>query len=281
MLGLEVARQLSINGVDVITAGRSPDSDIITDLGSGDPPILRRQHRADILFHCAAAFGGDSFEGRSHNLRVNVDGCSQVLHIAKESGIRKLIYAGSVSSGEGFLSDPSGGYGFTKALAEKILSWGIRASGGEFRSLRFGQLWDTEGLCCKHQLWFGRIIAYASSGRLLRLPPADGPRNFLHVTDAARFLIKSASTDAEEIYSVCHPRDIDLYELAEAAYRIFGSGGRVEIDPTKAPFRRVQFPRDSSFFEKVADYPRIELPLGLELIKNAGTAGHFGPIDVE
>lgn len=281
MLGLEVVRQLSDLGTQVIKAGRGPGNDIVVDLGRGVPPIFHGSRNADILFHCASAFGGDSAEGRAENLRVNISGCADVLQIADQTGVRGIYYAGSAFSYHESNADPMGGYGFSKAEAERILDWGISAVGGRFCSIRYGQLWDTEGLCCRHQPWFGRIVAYASRGLTLKMPASDGPRNFTHVSDAARLLIGAARQEIHGTYAASHPTDIDMRALARAAYRIFDCGGEVVIDPSKKPFRLVDFPKNSTLFELLNDHPRIALPDALTLISEAGTADRFGPIDVQ
>lgn len=281
MLGQEVVGQLVEHGIEVIKAGRDPASDIVVNLGSGRPPVFRMPHKAQYLFHCASAFGGNSYDGRFENLRVNINGCAETLQIVHQADVRKIIYAGSIFSNPSLTSDPMGGYGFSKAETEQILTWGTHAAGGDFCSLRFAQLWDTEGLCCNHQPWFGRIVAYASRGKLLRMPASNDPRNFMHVSDAARLMISAANSELQGIYPACHPEDVDLYKLAKAACKTFDCGGDVVIDPKKTPLRKVEFPKDSSLYERLGVHPKIALPQGLELIHQAGTAFQFGPLDVQ
>jgi len=275
MLGRELARQLINDGIEVITAGRRPDSDIRVDLGGDQVPVFSRSYTADVLFHCASAFGGDNPDGLRENFRVNVGGCQQTLEIARETSANKIIYAGSV------FSDPMGVYGFSKAEAERILEWGMTRKGWTFCSLRLTQLWDTEGLCCAHQLWFGRIVAYASRGQTLKMPSSDGGRNFMHVTDAARLLIRAAQRDLMGIHAVAYPTDIDLADLARLAYEVFGKGGGVVIDPSKTPFRKMAFPREDGVFTRLGYQPKISLQQGLEMIRDAGTVGRFGPMDLQ
>lgn len=282
MLGREIARQLVTDGVKVVRAGRHPDNDIVVDLGSGAPPKLSSMQQADVLIHCASAFGGDSQQGISENLNVNVAGCVQVLNIVQQTGVRKVVYAGSLSSDP--LIEPGislSSYGFSKAEAERILDWGMAKTGGDFCSLRLTQLWDTEGACCSHQPWFGRIIAYASRGLVLNMPDAEGARNFMHVSDAARLLIRAAGTSFTGIHPVSFPVDTDILEFARRANIAFGQGGAIKIDATKKPFRKMQFPKDESVFEALDFRPGISLDDGLRLISQAGTAAAFGPLDVQ
>lgn len=280
MLGREIARQLLSTGVEVIRAGRQLDCDIFVDLGSHKMPTYQRAYRADVLIHCASAFG-DTPDCIQRNLCVNIGGCIHCLEIARVSEIKKLVYAGSILSCPGVDSHTMSPYGFSKAEAERILAWGITQSGGQFCSLRFPQLWDTEGDCSRHQPWFGRIVAYASRGLILRMPVSNGPRNFMHVSDAAQLLIRAAGGDLKGIHPVRHPVDVDLADLAKAAYNVFDQGGCVTIDRAKEPFRKIMFPNEAGVFALLGYRPQISPEQGLRLIRAAGTAHRFGPLDVE
>lgn len=282
MLGREVERQLRASGVEVIRAGRAEGCGVVIDLGSGKPPAFVTQEEADTLIHCAAAFGGDDPVGIRSNFSVNTVGALDTLEIARRMGCRRVVYAGTLSSEAVLEPDrPLSSYGMSKLEGERILDWGITNSGGTFCSLRLTQLWDTNGDCCRHQPWFGRIVAYASRGLTLKMPPSDGFRNFLHVSDAARLLIAAAGKSLSGCYPVAHPADIDLHALALEAYTVFARGGQVIVDPHKKPFRKICFPRDFRAFDALGLKPEIDAFHGLCMIRNAGTASHFGPVDVK
>jgi nucleoside-diphosphate-sugar epimerase len=282
MLGKEIVEQLTGKGIEVIRAGRHASSDIIVDLGSGILPKAKKWLKADVLIHCASAFGDDTLQGISDNLSVNIAGCAQALQIVQRTGACKVVYAGSLFS-DPFVEPGNvlGSYGFSKAEAERILEWGMAKIGGSFCSLRLTQLWDTNGACCAHQPWFGRIIAYASRGLTLNMPNADGPRNFMHVSDAAKLLIRAADTSVTGIHPVSFPTDIDMEAFARQATRVFAQGGMIKIDATKKAFRKMQFPKDEFIFDALGVRPEISLEEGLTLIRQAGTAAAFGPLDVQ
>ena len=282
MLGREVERQLRIGGIEVIRAGRSEDSDVVIDLGSGKPPVFSAQGVADSLIHCAASFGGDHHAGIRLNIVVNVGGAADVLEIAASMNIRHIVYAGSLFSDSGVTpGEALNAYGFSKQEAERALEWGMQREGKSFCSLRLPQLWDTDGDCCRHQPWFGRIIAYASRGLTLNMPAPGGKRNFMHVVDAARLLVLAASNRLTGVHLATHPTDIDMHELALAAYRIFGCGGDVIIDSRKVPFKQFVIPHMPDTFEALSYMPQISPTEGIELIRDAGTASRFGPVDVQ
>jgi len=281
MLGAKLSCQLVNEGINVVSAGRRPHDDIWVDLGCDQLPRFSRPCTADVLFHCASAFGGDTLEGLRENFRINVSGCIHILEIAREAQVNKIVYSGTAFSDQSFKDDPMGAYGFSKAEAERILAWGITRLGGTFSSLRLTHLWDTEGLCCAHQPWFGRIVAYASRGKTLKMPQSNASRNFMYVSDAAQLLIRAARQDFTGVHTLGHPTDIDLVQLAQLAYAVFGKGGTVVIDPGKAPFRKVAFPREDGVYANLGYQPGTTPQQGLEMIRDAGTADRFGPMDVQ
>jgi nucleoside-diphosphate-sugar epimerase len=282
MLGREVMKQLdNVHQYQIILAGRAENCDIFVDLGSASSPRASQGLQADVLIHCAASFGGDDPEGIRTNFRVNTQGQIDVLEIARKLGIRRIIYAGSLFSDASLEPDqPLNSYGMSKREAECILDWGMAVQGGSFCSLRLTQLLDTAGGCCRHQPWFGRIVAYASRGQTLRMPTAEGPRNFLHVADAGKLMIAAAESDITGNYVVSAQHDTDLHTLAQNAYALFNQGGEVSIAGDKTPFRKIAFPHDDLIYHKLGIQPDIDAFDTLRMIHAAGTANHFGPMDV-
>ncbi|WP_409525345.1 NAD-dependent epimerase/dehydratase family protein [Nitrincola sp. MINF-07-Sa-05] len=282
MLGREVVRQLKSYEIEVIQAGRSADMDIIVSHGSGKSPIFSIQCNADVLIHCTAAFGNDDLEGIRLNIAVNIGSAVDVIEIATKMSINRIVYAGSLSSDPSCEPDKAmSSYGMSKLNCENILNWSTIRRGGSFCSLRLTQLLDTDGDCCRHQPWFGRIVAYASQGLTLRIPASNGTRNFLHISDAARILIAAANSDFSGYIPIIHPINIDLHTLAIEAFTIFGQGGEVVVDPKKTPFRMITFPHDTSMRDILGIKPQLSTVEVLHMIRDAGTACRFGPLDVQ
>ena len=282
MLGRELIRQLLADGVDILRAGRSISNDIALNLDASALELPRSISPVDVMFHCASAFADDSPSGFRDNLRTNTMGCTQVLELMQRLQCGTCIFAGSISSSIGVEERGRTGYGLSKALGEQILAWGLseRTPGSRFCSIRLPQLFDTEGECCRHQPWFGRIVAYTSRGLNLNMPPESGPRNFLHIQDAARLLIRAAQVDISGIWEACHPDSMSHTEIAQHAYRVFGRGGAILVDANKAPFRHITIPDGAPVFTRLGLQPRITMARGLEMIRDAGTASAFGPMDV-
>lgn len=281
MLGKELVRQLLDIGQSVIKIGRGDDNDIVFDLASEFNPGSCNGLKADIILHCASAFERDSTIGTKINFQTNTLGCLNVLLLMDTLSCRHCCYAGTVTSYEDFDPMRMNSYGLSKAHGEVILEWGLSKINGVFCSLRLTGLYDTEGLCCNHQPWFGRIIAYTSRGHALRLPPSLGKRNYMHVSDAASILIASAKKELTGYWSVCHNESFDHAEVAALANQVFGSGGNVIIDETKTPFRQVSYPSDYALFNTLPHKPKVTMVEGLNMILASGFSVNFGPMDVQ
>ena len=280
MLGAQLMSSLVSMGVEVISIGRYAKADIQLDLKKGFLSPLPPHARADIIFHCAASFADDSSKGIRENFEINTAGCLWVLELAEYLGCTAIVYAGSVSSMATLEPGKFMSYGFTKAQAEELLAWGIQRRHGRFCSLRFSQIYDTAGTCLRHQLWFGRIIAYAARGIDINMPGSDGVRNFLHLDDAVRMMVAAGQSSADGVLPIVHPESLTYKEIATAAYTIFGKGGHVVLDPNKTPFRPIHFPDAAHSFHLLHHTPAISISEGMARIRDQKTWPAFGPLDV-
>jgi len=277
MLGRAIAIQLQNSGVAVVSVGRSPKDDIHFDLNAKDRKVWSDE-RADVLFHCAASFAGNGEADFMRNFETNTSSAYDVISLAASLRAKMVIYAGTVFSNELDVENFNS-YGLTKGLAESVMNWAARMSGIAFCSLRLSQLYDTEGQCCRHQPWFGRIVAYASRGLDIRMPRSLGPRNYLHIEDAAKAMISAAVSGHSGVFNSIHPQSMTLQEIAEVAYAIFAQGGRSISAGEKTPFRNIAFP--SLTTNQLFGIKARTIQEGLLQIKNAGTSDAFGPMDVQ
>ena len=281
MLAERLIELLKSRGVGVFTSGRSRDHDVFVDLGSEHDIALPDKVKADVLFNCAAAFGDDSPTGRWLNEKVNALGSYQVAEIAAAASCRSVINAGTVSSCASTSRSALDSYGASKARGEEILDWALGRSAITFASLQLPQLYDERGRCRTHQAWFGRMVAYASAGKVLRLPGGGAKRNFLHVIDAAKLMVAAGEKGLQGIFPACHPESESYESIANTAFEVFASGGGVEIAAEKRPFREVCIPASTGTFAAIGAYPEISMRQGLVMIKESGHAHAFGPLDVE
>jgi nucleoside-diphosphate-sugar epimerase len=279
MLGGRLAECLRELGWQVIGVGRSADCEVPLDLAADTLRLDYPGLQADVLFHCAAAFGDDSPEGSWLNERVNALGSLHVLALARAAACKQIIYAGSVSSAPAGDRARLGSYGASKARGEEVLAWGAALGEQQFVSLRFAQLYDERGECIQHQRWFARIVSYARAGLNLRLPPGEVPRNFIHVRDAVAAMVAAAETGWQGVLNVCHPHNDSYLSIAQQTFEVFGQGGEVLIAEEKPPFHNVYFPAVSPELEQLV-LQFTGMREGLCEIRDRGHALNFEVFDV-
>ncbi|MCP4673158.1 MAG: NAD(P)-dependent oxidoreductase [Desulfobacula sp.] len=279
MLGSRLVESLRKRGYQVFTCGRSTNFDVFLDLETGLNQNTFNNIDIDCFFHCAASFGDDSWEGSVKNERINALGSFHVAKLAVALKCRHLIYSGSIFS---YLLNnfPINSYGASKLRGEDILEWCLIRNNIKFTSLRFTQLYDEYGKCCLHQKWFGRIVAYAYNGKILRLPPGDARRNFLYIKDAVELMIIIAEKTITGRHPVTHPCSFTNKEIADYAYSVFNNGGSVEIAEEKKQFKEFYIPDSTKFYNNISWYPRFDIKKGLSIIRDIDTGGFFGPKDV-
>lgn len=278
MLGRALCKLLSCHGIDVIKIGRQSDCDLQFDLNSNVETRCRLNF--DVLFHCAASFADDSPEGAILNFQQNSYSASRILRLMDEAGCCQLVYAGTLSSAIDF--DPLGytSYGLSKFMAESQFAWCLNKKSSLFCSLRFTQLIDDDGDCIRHQPWIGRIVAYAGSGGELALPDSLGPRNFLHVQDAAELMLRAALQKVQGIFPVLSDEYWLMHHLAELAYSVFSKGGSWHINLQKTPFRQVNYPAQAELWSLLQYQPQLTMEQFFRRLAKLDATTRFGPLDV-
>jgi len=280
MLGQRLHEYLDKTGFKVFSCGRSDDDDIHYDLKDLALPHIPVGMKADIIFHCAATFSDDSLAGCLDNEKTNALSSYIINELATAIGCKHLIYAGTISSCYSHHSSSMTSYGASKLRGEDILEWSLSRNKIAFTSLRFPQLYDEYGICCKHQLWLGRIIAYAFAGKNLRMPGGNAKRNFLHVDDAIQLMCAAMEKTTTGRLATTHFESITYERIAQQAYDIFDNKGAHELAPEKQPFREIFIPESSETYKLLNYWPKILMNDGIKMIKLAGSAQKFGPMDV-
>ncbi len=281
MLGRRLAEQIRDKGYRVVTCGRSPESDIVIDLASGENLHLVSAVEADVLFHCAAAFGGDDYQSAKLNEKVNATACLDIARLAELCGCRQVIYAGSIFCDLAPSEVNLTSYGASKLRGEEILEWALARTNISFCSLRLPQLYDEYGQSFRHQPWFRRIVAYANAGKDLQLPPSPYDQNFLHVVDAATLMVEAAEVELTGVWPATHPVSMTYKSMADLAYQVFGRGGEVNVDDKKTPFKEIFIADSTELFKRLGRLPELSIEEGLQRLKSSCEAKEFGELDVQ
>jgi nucleoside-diphosphate-sugar epimerase len=269
MVGSELVRQLRALNVDVTTSARD-GGDVSYDLaGLKSPPQLPTDEMAAV-FICASSFAGDDPEGCVQNALVNTVAMYRLTEWAQRLQSRHVVLASSASA-----NAPSSSYGLSKAQGEQVLEWCGEKHGFKTTMLQLPQLCDDHGLCARHQPWFARIVQRAATGQDLHLAPNDQPRNFLHVTDAARAMIASWRAELVGRHALTSPSFATYRDIADTAYQVFKKGGAVVEATEMKPFRPSPFPPASPAAWALLEDRYVSLRETFEHIKMLGTAVQY------
>jgi nucleoside-diphosphate-sugar epimerase len=220
-IGYEVARQLSERGVKPRLLVRRPFRGMIlkaldAELVQGDllqPRSLRRATAGvDTIIHLGAVAAFTSYRQVRPSI---VDGSRHLMEAARESGVKRFVYGGSLlvySSRTSPIDQatPAGpvlGYGRAKLEAERMLAAMAEESGMRFASLRLPHTYGARSL----------FFEEARRGRILFPGRGENLYAHLNVSDAARALIRAAESGAGGVMVVADDMSCSWNHFFEAA----------------------------------------------------------------
>ncbi len=169
----------------------------------------------DMVIHLAGAFFGDF----NTLLNVNFKTTENLVRIGTENGMRKIIFSstGAVygepvnnASKESDPTKPNTYYGITKLFAEKIIELYSYLRGLEYVILRFPNVYgegNDKGVI------FNFLRDIKEKGAITVYGDGSATRDFLHVSDACRAIIKSINYKGSEIFNISNPTKISISGL--------------------------------------------------------------------
>lgn len=226
-----------------------------------DLPLLQKLFQGVCcIFHLAAIPSVPrSLENPLACHEVNITGTLNVLLAAKDSGVKKVIYASSSSvygdtptlpKTEGMLPSPQSPYAVTKLC-------------GEYYCRVFEQVYDLPTVCLRYFNVYGpkqdpdseyaAVIPKFIRRGLDGNPPiifGDGKqtRDFTYVRDTVKATILVAETEARGVYNVGNGNRTTINELAKLILSLIGS----HLEPTH------QEPRPGDIRHSLADISNIK-----------------------
>jgi UDP-glucose 4-epimerase len=239
-LAKELAADNSVIIVDDLSVGKKEN---LADLSGenvefaegtiGDLSLLERLFRnVDFVFHQAAISSvHKSIENPLATHDVNVTGTLNVLLAARDSGVRKLIFASSaavygdtptVPQREETIPNPQSPYAATKLIGEYYCRIFEAVYGLPTVALRYFNVYGpNQNPKSDYAAVIPRFIRRISEGK----PPAifgdgDQTRDFVFVADVVRASISAAESDATGIFNVGQGRRVTINELANLIIRI-------------------------------------------------------------
>lgn len=253
MAGSAIVRRLARENCEVITASRQ-DLDL---LRQADVEAWMGEKKPDVVFHAAATVGGVLANSTRPGefLYENLSIACNVIHAAKQTGVKKLLFLGSSciyprlarqpmreeDLMTGALEPTNEWYAIAKIAGIKLCQAYRRQYGCDFISIMPTNLY---GPGDRYDLREGHVVAAlimkmhaakVEGSSIVELWGSGKPRReFLFsddLADACVFVMKNYS---EEIFlNVGTGRDMTILELGESIARIVGWRGRFTFDQSK------------------------------------------------
>lgn len=241
-----------------------------------DLPLLNRVFQdTDYVFHQAAIPSVPrSVENPQASLEANVAGTLNVLLAARDSGVKKVIYASSSSAygdtpslpkREDMLPNPQSPYAVTKLAGEyycQVFKEVYRLSTACLRYFNvYGPRQDPDS---QYAAVIPRFIKRALQNRPpIVLGDGDQTRDFTFVKDAVLANILAAERNAEGVFNVGNGRNISINELARMILKSLGMDlETVHEEPRPGDVRHSL--ADISKAKTFGYEPRYSLEKGLE-----------------
>lgn len=187
-LGQELVRQLTSKGLDVIVVSRDEQKQVaqaraypnvtyrladITDKSTIEP-IIRK---ADVVYHVAALKHVDFLESNTIAcMRVNVLGTKNVIECCQSRGA-KLVFSSTDKA-----VDPINAYGYSKALAEKMVAGECE----NYQIFRWGNVLGSRGSVIPH------FVDAIKTGNPVSITDLRMTRFWLTIEDAVGFMIEKS-----------------------------------------------------------------------------------------
>jgi UDP-glucose 4-epimerase len=267
-IGSHIAQALLAAGHDVrildnMTSGRQENLDACADADfvRGDITNAEDCARAckdrDTIFHHAALVSvQESIADPKKSFAINVQGTAHLLSAAKESGVRRFVFASSAAvygddprlpKREDMAPTPISPYGSDKAAAERLVidahtQWGLEGVVLRYFNI-FGPRQDPNGD-------YAAVIPKFVSRLVAGLPPTifgDGTqtRDFLYIDDAvtANLLAAARPEACGRVINIARGESMNLLQLLDTLQRSTGHSA----PPTFAP------PREGDIVRSTAD----------------------------
>ena len=293
-IGANLAKELAANNsviiIDNLSVGKKEN---LTDLlgenvefveGSiGDLSLLKRLFRnVDFVFHQAAISSvPKSIEDPLATNETNVTGTLNVLLAARDSGVKKVIYASSTAvygdtptlpQNEEMMPNPQSPYAITKLIGEYYCQVFQAVYGLPTVSLRYFNVYGPkQDPNSEYAAVIPRFIRRICEGKsLIIFGDGEQTRDFVFVSDVVRANISAAESDATGVFNVGQGQRVTINELAKLIIGIMNKDVGV-IYKEARPGDIRQSLADISKAKLFGYEPRYDLEKGLkEIISGLG-----------
>lgn len=234
-------------------------------------------NKVDVVFHEAAQCGiRYCIKNPLKANNVNVKGTLNVLMAAKQSGVKKVVFASSsgifgipqyMPMDEKHPANPSSPYGVTKLAAEKYCLVFHEVYGLDMVSLRYFSVYGPRGRPDQVIHKFTAAITESKSPVIF----GDGTqtRDFTCISDVVEATILAAEHDEAvgEVFNIGYGKETSINDVAALVIKKLRRKG--EIQPVYRDTYKGEFPRtlaDNTKARRILGWqPKIELDQGLDI----------------
>ena len=213
----------------------------------GDLPLLKRVFKnVDFVFHQAAISSVPrSIENPLETNAVNVTGTLNVLLAARDSGVRKVVYASSTAvygdtlalpQREDIMPNPQSPYAVAKLVGEYYCRVFHTIYGLPTVSLRYFNVYGPkQDPGSEYSAVIPRFIKRLSEGKpLVIYGDGEQTRDFVFIADVVQANILAAESDATGVFNIGQGRSVTINRLAELTGRIMNKDAGIVYEKTRA-----------------------------------------------
>jgi nucleoside-diphosphate-sugar epimerase len=252
---------------EVITAGRN-NCDIYLDVTAPTDEIVL-PYDVDVVIHTAAHFGGKSGTDIIEAENINVIGTLKICEAAARARAKHFIFISTAFSVLPATSPSYNIYSISKRHAEEAVTLFCNSAVLPLTILRPSQVYGSEEHFRKHQPFFYAIIDKAEQGKDVILYGTNDPkRNYIHINDLTNIIANVVKNKIEGIYGCANTLFVTYSEIAGAAYKAFGTIGKVLFLSQKKDVPDNLFEIDDRLYKKLGIYPVISIEEGVQMIAN-------------
>lgn len=272
VVGQALAKALEPD-VHVTMAGRR-SADIVLDIGRDIEPGVMRE-TFDVVINCAAYFNTHAPRDMLEAARVNTVGSLHACILAKAVNARHVIQISSLSAchrpGSAFFD----AYALTKRQGEELAELFCSTHSLPLTILRPSQLYDATGTARTRQRMLYHILDQAAAGHDITIfGRRDPSRNYLFIPDFAEVCRRVVEKGTTGKFTVAHPHGHRLSEIANLAYRSFGTQGTVLFDRGKPDLEDIEEQMDSALASAIGYAPATSLAQGIALFRQHRESDH-------
>jgi UDP-glucose 4-epimerase len=222
---LSVGKMRNLNGIDAhLFKGSINDKEM----------LMKAFQDIDCVFHLAAiASVQKSLEEPLRVDQVNVDGTLNVLVAARDTGVKRLVFASSAAvygdspelpKRESMVPQPQSPYAVTKVAGEHYCQVFSDVYGLETVSLRFFNVFGPkQDPSSEYSGVVSRFISTVLDGRFpIIFGDGEQTRDFVFVKDAVRACILASQSKQTGVYNVAHGQSTSLNRLVEMIENAIG-----------------------------------------------------------